>query len=203
MDTRWSGIQRSTWAPDLSTSQVYQEVGAGKSRHDGALAGLGYFAVPDAPALVDEYAERKRQKVMAPIEAREFQAFSDGVRLLLDADKAGVRVAAASSSKNANLILGKLRLDELADEYGMAYDWIEPGQTLLDLLDLDISGRTFKQGKPHPEIFLTACRELGGAPRSCFVVEDAVSGVTAGKAGGMAPWALRASTTLSRNLASW
>ena len=109
-------------------------MGAGKSRHDGALAGLGHFAVPDAPALVDEYAERKRQKVMAPIEAREFQAFSDGVRLLLDADKgAGVRVAAASSSKNANLILGKLRLDELADEYGMAYDWIEPGQTLLDL----------------------------------------------------------------------
>ena len=68
----------------------------------------------------------------------------------------------------------------------MAYDWIEPGQTLLDLLDVDISGRTFKQGKPHPEIFLTACRELGVAPRSCFVVEDAVAGVTAAKAGGMA-----------------
>ena len=142
--------------------------------------------MPDAPALVDEYAERKQQKVIAPIEAGEFKAFPDGVRLLLDAHTAGVRVAAASSSKNANLMLGKLRLDELADEYGMAHDWIEPGQTVLDLLDVDISGRTFKQGEPHPEIFLTACRELGAAPRSCFVVEDAVSGVTAAKAGGMA-----------------
>ena len=187
MDTRWSRIQtESTWAPDLFTSQVYQEVVAGKPRHNGALAALEYFAVPDAPALVDEYAERKQQKVIALIEAGEFKAFPDGVRLLLDAHTAGVRVAAASSSKNANLMLGKLRLDELADDYGMAYDWIEPGQTLLDLLDVDISGRTFKQGKPHPEIFLTACRELGAAPRSCFVVEDAVSGVTAAKAGGMA-----------------
>ena len=60
------------------------------------------------------------------------------------------------------------------------------GQTLLDLLDVDISGRTFKQAKPHPEIFLTACRELGDAPRSCFVVEDAVASVTSAKAGGMA-----------------
>jgi beta-phosphoglucomutase len=106
-------------------------------------------------------------------------------------------VAAASSSKNANLILGKLRLDELADEHGMAHDWIEPGQPLLDLLDVDISGRTFKQGKPHPEIFLTACRELGAAPRSSFVLEDAVSGVTAANAGGMAALGMRASTTLS------
>jgi beta-phosphoglucomutase-like phosphatase (HAD superfamily) len=83
-------------------------------------------------------------------------------------------------------MLGKLRLDELADEHGMAHDWIEPGQTLLDLLDVDVSGRTFKQGKPHPEIFLTACRDLGAAPRSCFVAEDAVSGVTVAKASGMA-----------------
>ncbi len=187
MDTRWRGIQReSTWAPDLFTSQVYQEVVAGKPRHNGALAALEHYAVPDAPALVDEYAERQQQKVIALIEAGEFKAFPDGVRLLLDAHTAGVRVAAASSSKNANLVLGKVRLDELADEYGVAYDWIEPGQTLLDLLDVDISGRTFKQGKPHREIFLTACRELGAAPRSCFVVEDAVSGVMAAKAGGIA-----------------
>ena len=114
------------WAPDLFTSQVYQEVVAGKPRHNGALAALEYFAVPDEPALVDEYAERKQQKVIAPIEAGEFKAFPDGVRLLLDAHTAGVRVAAASSSKNANLMLGKLRLDELADEHGMAHDWIEP-----------------------------------------------------------------------------
>jgi beta-phosphoglucomutase len=82
--------------------------------------------------------------------------------------------------------MGKVRLDTFAEEHGLDYDFLQPGQTLLDVLDADISGRTFSQGKPHPEIFLTAARELGVPARECFVVEDAVSGVTAAKAGEMA-----------------
>ncbi|MBO0685953.1 MAG: HAD-IA family hydrolase, partial [Candidatus Dormibacteraeota bacterium] len=64
--------------------------------------------------------------------------------------------------------------------------FIHEGMTLQDLFDADISGRDFEHGKPHPEIFLTAARELGQPPGSCFVVEDATSGVQAAKAGGMA-----------------
>ena len=40
--------------------------------------------------------------------------------------------------------------------------------------------------KPHPEIFLTGAKELGVPPQECFVVEDAVTGIQAAKAGGMA-----------------
>ena len=43
----------------------------------------------------------------------------------------------------------------------------------------------FARGKPDPEMFLTAARELGVAPSTSFVVEDAPAGVTAAKAGGM------------------
>jgi trehalose 6-phosphate phosphatase len=39
-------------------------------------------------------------------------------------------------------------------------------------------------GKPAPDIFLHAARELGVDPRDAIVVEDAISGVRAGKAGG-------------------
>ena len=99
---------------------------------------------------------------------------------------AGIPVAAASSSKNAGLLLSRVRLDTFAEEHGLDYDFIEPGKTVLDVLDADISGRTFRRGKPHPEIFLTAASELGAPAHGCFVVEDAVSGVTAAKAGGMA-----------------
>jgi beta-phosphoglucomutase-like phosphatase (HAD superfamily) len=61
-----------------------------------------------------------------------------------------------------------------------------PGLTLLDAFDVDISGREFKQGKPHPEIFLTAASELGVEPSHTFVIEDAESGIQAAKAGAFA-----------------
>ncbi|HEX6243771.1 MAG TPA: HAD-IA family hydrolase [Polyangiales bacterium] len=41
------------------------------------------------------------------------------------------------------------------------------------------------RGKPAPDIFLLAARELGVAPERCAVVEDTVNGVRAGVAAGM------------------
>lgn len=41
-------------------------------------------------------------------------------------------------------------------------------------------------GKPFPETFLKAASKLGLPPSHCVVVEDAVQGVEAGKAAGMA-----------------
>jgi len=41
------------------------------------------------------------------------------------------------------------------------------------------------RGKPAPDIFLLAASELGVAPAQCVVVEDAPSGVAAGRAAGM------------------
>ena len=42
-----------------------------------------------------------------------------------------------------------------------------------------------QRGKPAPDIFLTAARELGAHPADCAVVEDAPSGVAAARAAGM------------------
>jgi len=41
------------------------------------------------------------------------------------------------------------------------------------------------RGKPHPDIFLHAAREMGAEPGSCAVVEDSPVGVQAGIAAGM------------------
>lgn len=42
-----------------------------------------------------------------------------------------------------------------------------------------------ERGKPHPDIFLYAAREMGVAAANCVVVEDSVAGVTAARAAGM------------------
>jgi mannitol-1-/sugar-/sorbitol-6-phosphatase len=39
-------------------------------------------------------------------------------------------------------------------------------------------------GKPHPEPFLQAARQLGADPRRCLVVEDAPQGLEAARAAG-------------------
>jgi beta-phosphoglucomutase len=188
MDGDWAEIRDQTsWTPSAFTAQVYQQVLSGKPRMEGATAALEHFGVPDPEgSRVAAYAERKQEMVVELIEAGKFSAYPDALRFLLAVKDSGVKVAAASSSKNAGLFLRQIRLDEFAASDGLTYDWIEDGLTLLAAFDVDISGRHFDQGKPHPAIFLAAAEELGVPPSDAFVVEDAVSGVQAAKAGAFA-----------------
>ena len=45
-----------------------------------------------------------------------------------------------------------------------------------------------ERGKPAPDLFLHAAERMGADPRRTLVIEDSVSGVTAGKAAGMTVW---------------
>ncbi len=187
MEGPWAGIRDQTsWTPDAFTAKVYQEVLSGKPRMAGAMGALEYFGVPEPETRVDAYADHKQAMVIALIEAGKFSAYPDALRFLLAVKDMGLVIAAASSSKNAGLFLRQIRLDTFAEQEGLTYDWLEDGLTLLQAFDVDISGREFEQGKPHPQIFLTAAEELGVAPAHAFVVEDAVSGIQAAKAGAFA-----------------
>jgi beta-phosphoglucomutase-like phosphatase (HAD superfamily) len=188
MEGEWSDIRdRTTWSPGAFTPQVYQEEVSGKPRLSGARAALEYFHVPDEHDLrLAEYAQRKQEMVVRLIEAGDFTAFPDALRFIIAVKDAGIRVAAASSSKNAKLFLGKIRLDTFAREQGIPSASLRPGLRLLDFFDADVSGREFARGKPDPGMFLAAARELGVAPERAMVVEDAAAGVEAAKAGGMA-----------------
>lgn len=187
METDWRDIRAgTTYAPERFTPAVYQAVLAGKPRLSGARAALDYFHVPDAEGRVEAYGERKQSRLVELIEAGQFHAFPDALRFVLAVKALGIPMAVASSSKNAGLFLRRIRLDVFAAERGLPYDFVKDCMTLQQIFDVDVSGRDFKQGKPNPEIFLTAARELGMPPEGCFVVEDAPSGVQAAKAGGMA-----------------
>ncbi|HWC38937.1 MAG TPA: HAD-IA family hydrolase [Acidimicrobiales bacterium] len=187
MEGEWRDIRdQTTWSPEAFTPQVYEELMSGKPREAGARAVLEYFRVPDIDRRVEEYADHKQAMVVGLIEAGEFTAYPDALRLVLAVRERGILVAAASSSKNAEPMLRQIRLDTFAEKEGLHDDLVTPGLTLQAVFDADVSGRDFAHGKPDPEIFLTAAAELGCPPHRCFVVEDAVSGIQAAKAGEMA-----------------
>ena len=83
-------------------------------------------------------------------------------------DAAGVPQAVVSSSKNARRVL---EAAGLGDRFGVVVDGIRATAEGL-------------AGKPAPDTFLRAAELLGVAPERSIVVEDAVTGIAAGKDGG-------------------
>jgi beta-phosphoglucomutase len=89
-----------------------------------------------------------------------------GIKELLAAIKSnGLKLGLASASKNAFTVMESLGLK---DEF-----------------DVIVDAKTIQNGKPDPEVFLTAAKLLDVKPEFCIGVEDAVAGVEAIKAAGM------------------
>lgn len=143
----------------------YSAVVAGRPRLDGARAALARHGVV-AEAEVRAYAAEKQARFLALVEDGDFTVFADARRFLARARAAGLKLAAASSSKNASAMLAR------AD--------------LAAVFDADLCGRDVAHGKPAPDLFLLAAAALGVSARDCLVLEDAPAGIVAAKAGGMA-----------------
>src|ERR1044072_3768604 len=124
MENAWAdGRDQGSWTPGAFTRLVYQQVLSGKPRMEGALAALEHFGVPDPQGRVGAYADLKQEMVVELIKEGKFSAYPDALRFLLAVKDTGVKVAAASSSKNAGLFLRQIRLDEFAAAEGLDYDW--------------------------------------------------------------------------------
>ncbi|MBK9292518.1 MAG: beta-phosphoglucomutase family hydrolase [Bacteroidetes bacterium] len=95
------------------------------------------------------------------------EVYESTVALMKQLRKEGVRVGVASSSKNCEAVLEAAGLLELVETR----------------VDGVVSAELGLKGKPEPDIFTTAAANLGCEPERCVVVEDAVSGVQAGRAG--------------------
>lgn len=111
-------------------------------------------------------ASRKNAWFVAFIEAMKKEEIFDGAKDLFAELKAhGVKVALASSSKNAQTVLKKL-------DIGHYFEAI-------------VDGNMIDRSKPDPEIFLKAAGMLQVNAKECVVVEDAEAGVEAAIRAGM------------------
>jgi beta-phosphoglucomutase len=120
----------------------------------------------------DRKEELYRQIILADFP--EMPGIRDLVRAL---HEAGFALAVGSSGPKANV--------EVAMQ----------GLGLGELFTAIVTGQDVTRGKPDPEVFLTAAGRLGLPPRRCAVVEDAVAGIQAAKAAGMAAIALTGTAT--------
>jgi beta-phosphoglucomutase len=90
-------------------------------------------------------------------------------------------------------------LTKLAARHKLALASSASRQTVEQFLDRNhlhdsfvsvLSGADVAFAKPAPEIYELSCARLGCPPSHCLVIEDAVSGVLAGKAAGTTVWAI-------------
>jgi trehalose-phosphatase len=115
-------------------------------------------------------ARRKNEHFLAQL-AREGPAvFEDAVTQLARWREQGLRTAVVSSSRNCARVVRAAGLERLFD--------VRVDGATLDELGL--------RGKPAPDMFLEAAMRLGVAPERAVVLEDAVAGVRAARAGGFA-----------------
>lgn len=89
------------------------------------------------------------------------------IALLKDLKQNGFRLAIGSSAPPENL--------------NVFWD----AHSLADYFDARVTSEQVTESKPSPQTFLKAAEKLGLPPTCCAVVEDAVQGVQAGRAGGM------------------
>ena len=149
----------------------------GRSRYDGVRSFLESRGVelaeggPDSPPDEDTVCglgNRKNQLFNEAIESDGVEPYDGSVALVRHLRGEGIKTAVVSSSKNSEVIL---RAARIADLFELRVDGVDAARLKL-------------QGKPAPDIFLEAARQLGVDPQRSVIVEDAISGVQAGRDGG-------------------
>ncbi len=139
------------------TFEHYKEKVDGIPRIDGAAAILKELDKKE----LKEAAQKKQEYFREFLDRNSIPVYESTVGLIKQLKKSGIPRAVISSSKNCTYILKKINIDKF--------------------LDAVVDGNRGLKGKPDPEIFLTAARELKISPEKCLVFEDALLGVEAAK----------------------
>ncbi|MDR1186394.1 MAG: HAD-IA family hydrolase [Bifidobacteriaceae bacterium] len=187
--TPTADIHRKAWASTIGpfleardgiepyTEDDYFRYIDGKPRFDGVASVLesrglrlpfGSVADPPGVGSVGALGNRKNAEFSRLLAEGGVAPYPGTLGVLDRLAAAGKRLAVVSSSKNA---LPVLAAAGLADRFELVVDGV-------------LAAREHLAGKPSPETYLYAARHFGLAASAAAVVEDAISGVEAGRAGG-------------------
>ena len=137
----------------------------GVSRMESLEIVLEHSSHPYTPAEKQRFAAEKNDTYRALLQGlTPADVPEETVRVLTELRRRGYRLALASGSRNARLILEKTGLGSLLD--GVA------------------DGMDITRSKPDPEVYCKAAQALGLSPRDCVGVDDASAGVQSIRASG-------------------
>ena len=149
----------------------------GKPRYQGVKTFLesrsiilpfGNPSDPPDKETITGIGNKKNQLFHQLLKEEGAEVFDSSIGLVKKLKENGIKVGVASSSKNCQAILKSVGLEDLF-------------QARVDGI---VSAELGLKGKPEGDIFVTAAKNLGTLPENSVVVEDASSGVEAGRNGG-------------------
>jgi beta-phosphoglucomutase family hydrolase len=148
----------------------------GKPRYDGVRDFLTSRVIqlpegrPDDPPeaeTVDGLGNRKNELVNKIIEDKGVEPYEGSVELIHQLRHRGFKIAVVTSSQNCTAVLQAVKLDHFFDAQ----------------VDGNVIHAEHLAGKPAPDSYLMAAKLLGVGPARAIVIEDALSGVEAGRNG--------------------
>ena len=148
----------------------------GKPRFDGVRDFLRARSIdlPEGPedaapglSSVRAVGNRKNELVNQLFRDEGVEPFPGSVALLRRVRELGLKTAVVTSSNDCDVVLSAAKIQDLFEAK----------------VDADVATRRSLAGKPAPDTFLEAARELSLEPARAVVVEDAISGVQAGRSG--------------------
>ncbi|MGN6743983.1 MAG: HAD family hydrolase [Amnibacterium sp.] len=159
------------------TDEDYFRFVDGRPRYDGVQAVLESRGIdlpwgdptdPPDRDTVCGLGNRKNAVFAETLEREGIAPYPGSLALVDRLAELGIPAAVVSSSKNARQVLAAAHLLE---RFPVIVDGV-------------VAAEEHLPGKPAPDIFVVAAERLGAVPERAVVVEDAVSGVAAGAAGG-------------------
>ncbi|WP_045217102.1 trehalose-phosphatase [Desulfonatronovibrio magnus] len=159
------------------SDEDYRRYVDGKPRHEGILSFLKSRGINlpmgdehDDPEVetVHGLGKRKNRYFNHIIRHEGVKVYEPAVKLIKKLRSSGFKTSIVTSSKNCSAVLEAAGIAGLFDHKTDGNDAQELGL----------------KGKPAPDIFLESAEKIGVSPQRAVVLEDAVSGVQAGRNGG-------------------